>query len=263
MICVFDCETIPDVDLLRAHFHIAKEDDLEASLLGLEKLKAETGSSFPPLPFHKIVAIGAVLAEDDGSFKRVNTIKSQGERELLEEFLGFINSHNPQLVTFNGRTFDLPLIFMRALKYNLSCPAYFEQENSKVKKSKWDNYRSRYSENFHLDLLDVLANYGAVRGLKLDTICQMAGLPGKFDMAGGDVLELYYQGELGRIQEYCQSDVLNTYLLYLKYRLLKGELSQGRYYEILARMAQDLPQDRGYSQVFLNFLQKELNGRRS
>jgi predicted PolB exonuclease-like 3'-5' exonuclease len=151
------------------------------------------------------------------------------------------------------------MLMLRALKYNLSCPAYFEQENSEVNKSKWDNYRSRYSENFHLDLLDSLSHYGAVRGMKLDTICQMAGIPGKFDVSGDQVLELYYKGELEKIKEYCESDVLNTYLLFLKYELLKGNLTKGEYAQRLSLMLERLP-DRSYKSVFENFLKDEIDG---
>ncbi|NPA63970.1 MAG: 3'-5' exonuclease [Epsilonproteobacteria bacterium] len=260
MICIFDCETIPDPDLLRASFAVEGSDE-EVTKRALELYEKESGTTFLPLPFHKIVAISAVIADDFGRFDRVSTIRGENEEEMIGEFLRFIDRHNPRLVTFNGRSFDVPLLLLRALRYNLTCPAYFEQENQQYNKSRWDNYRTRFSETFHLDLLDSLSHYGAVRGMRLDHICQMAGLPGKFDISGGDVVELYYKDELSRIKEYCESDALNTYLLFLKYELLKGNIVLEEYRSILADMIPKLPKDRSYSQVFLEFLQKESDGR--
>ncbi len=258
MLCVFDCETIPDISLIRQTFNV-DGDDLQATKMALEQHESKTGTSFLPLPYHRVVAISAVIADEFGVFRKVSTIEGENEAEIIAAFLRFIDSHNPRLVTFNGRTFDIPMLMLRALKYNLSCPAYFEQENSEVNKSKWDNYRSRYSENFHLDLMDSLSHFGAVRGMKLDLVCQMAGIPGKFDVSGEQVLELYYNGEIEKIKEYCESDVLNTYLLFLKYELLKGNLTKGEYAQRLAVMQDRLPQ-RGYKEVFLNYLKDEIDG---
>ncbi len=271
MICVLDCETIPDTELVRAHFGLEGEDEA-VTQEAIAQYEVATGSSFLPHPFHKIVAISAVFAneaENYGDFHKVGTFPGNSEEEILGEFLNYLNKSNPKLVTFNGRSFDLPLIFMRALRYNLTCPAYFETENKNSRfsekngksKSKWENYRSRYSERFHLDLMDVIGNFGAVRGLKLDTLCQMAGLPGKYDVSGDQVTELFYRGQLQKIQEYCESDVLNTYLLFLKYELLQGNIDQERYKEILKNMQPKLPVDKSYTPVFSQFIQKEIDGR--
>jgi predicted PolB exonuclease-like 3'-5' exonuclease len=146
----------------------------------------------------------------------------------------------------------MPMLLIRALKYNLSIPAYFDNSD------KWNNYRVRYSEDFHIDLLEVLGNYGAVRGLKLDVICQMAGFPGKFDVHGDEVYKLYFDGEKKKIEEYCESDVLNTYLLWLKYELLKGNLLKMDYFNILNGMIDKLDTNKSYTKVFVEYIQKEL-----
>ncbi len=258
MVCVFDCETIPDIELIRKTYDVSG-DDLEATQQALAQHQQATNSTFLPLPYHKIVAISIVVADDFGRFKEVKTSTGKDEKEKIERFLKIIDEYNPRLVSFNGRAFDLPMLLLRAMKYNLSCPAYFNQQDQKHNKTKWENYRARYSERFHLDLLDVLGNFGAARALKLDTICQMVGLPGKFDVSGEDVLELYYENKLDKIESYCESDVLNTYLLFLKYELLKGHITLKDYRDILWQMSQKLP-DREYKDVFINFLQKESNG---
>ncbi|WP_200763549.1 3'-5' exonuclease [Nitrosophilus alvini] len=251
MICVFDCETIPDIDLLRQNFDVKDiEEDFLATQKAVADYEAKSGTTFLPLPFHKVVAISAVIADDFGKFKKVSSIEGENEKEMIENFLRFIDRHNPKLVSFNGRSFDIPMLLLRALKYNLSCPSYFETDNQILNKTKWENYRQRYSEQFHTDLMEVLGHFGAVRGLKLDLVCQMAGIPGKFDISGDQVAELYYRGEFRKIKEYCESDVLNTYWLYLKYELLKGNISYEDYVSYLGEMFDKIPQGKSYSRVF-------------
>lgn len=258
MICVFDCETIPDVGLIRKSFAIdVLLGDYEVTQSALTIYEEQNKTPFLPIPYHRVVAIAAVIADDYGKFLKVGQFggdEMADERSIISHFLAFLDEKNPRLISFNGRGFDLPMLMVRALKYNLSCPAYFEQDNQMVNKTKWENYRQRYSEQFHIDLLDSLSHYGAVRGLKLDTLCAMAGLPGKFDVSGDQVTSLYYAGEYQKIREYCESDVLNTYWLYLKYELLKGNLTKQDYLALLEILAQKLPKQRSYSQVFLDAL---------
>jgi len=260
MICIFDCETIPDVDLIKQIYDFDENlDDYNLSLKAISEQESKNGSSFLPLPYHKVVAISAVIADDFGRFIKVSSIEGENESEMIRNFLKFIDKHNPKLVSFNGRGFDIPMLFIRALKYNLSCPAYFEQDNQMLNKTKWENYRSRYSEQFHIDLLEVLGHFGAVRNLKLDTLCVMAGIPGKFDVSGDMVMELFYNNKIEKIKEYCESDVLNTYLLYLKYELLKGNIIVEDYKSILSAMIEKIPKDKSYSEIFLKYLNKEVS----
>ena len=257
MICVFDCETIPDVELIRNNLKL-KGSDLEISKEALNLQEESLGSSFLPIPFHQVVAISAVMSDDFGTFKKVSSIDGDNEEQMIKNFLNFIDKYNPKLISFNGRSFDMPLLMIRAMKYNLSCSAYFEKENKMINKSKWDNYRYRFSDRFHVDLMDHISEFGATRGLKLDLLCTMMGIPGKFDVSGDQVMELYYQNEIEKIKEYCESDVLNTYWLYLKYELLKGHITMQDYLNNLDIMSQKLTNDKSYSQIFKNTIQEEL-----
>ncbi|WP_281950406.1 3'-5' exonuclease [Nitrosophilus kaiyonis] len=259
MVCVFDCETIPDSELIRKTYKFNEDlNDLNVSLKAIEEYEREKGTTFLPIPYHKVVAISAVIADDFGRFIKVSSIEGNNEKEMIEIFLKFIDKHNPKLISFNGRGFDIPMLFLRALKYNLSCPAYFEQDNAMLNKTKWENYRSRYSEQFHIDLLEVLGNFGAVRNINLDTVCLMAGIPGKFDVSGDMVMELYYKNEIEKIKEYCESDVLNTYFLYLKYELLKGNIIIEDYKSILKNVIDKLPQNKNYSEIFKKYIHEEI-----
>lgn len=257
MICVFDCETIPDVKLLRKLFNYEGSDE-EVAKKGVEEQKEKTGSGFLPLPFHKVVAISAVIADDFGIFKRVSSIDGNNEKELIKSFLDFIDKHNPKLISFNGRSFDMPMLMIRAMAYNLNCPAYFDTNNSSLGKSKWEHYRARFSDRFHVDVMDHLGDFGAARGLKLDYLCAMVGLPGKYDVHGDQVMDLFFSNELEKIRTYCESDVLNTYWLYLKYELLKGNLALSDYANALQKMDLGMDESQSYTKVFKDGIQTEL-----
>ncbi|MDR1460543.1 MAG: 3'-5' exonuclease [Campylobacteraceae bacterium] len=256
MICVFDCETIPDFNLIRDIFGFEGDDEVVATL-AMNEQKEKNGSEFLPIVFHQIVAISAVIADDFGMFVRVSSMEGKSEKELINSFLSFIDRKNPKLVSFNGRGFDIPMILARAMRYNLSCPAYFDTDNKELGKSKWDSYRYRYSDRFHVDLLDHISDFGAVRGLKLDHICTMTGLPGKYDVSGEQVMSLYLKNEIEKIKEYCESDTLNTYWLYLKYELLKGNLIIEDYKRSILTMSEKMPTNRGYKSVFSDAVNRE------
>ena len=258
MICVFDIETIPDVDLIRKTLHV-EGDDIEVSNIAMGEQEAKSGSSFLPLPYHKIVAISAVIADDFGVFQKVSSMDGENEGDMIRDFLRFLDSHNPKLVSFNGRSFDVPLLMIRAMKYNLTCRAYFEVENRELGKSKWDNYRYRFSHRFHIDLMDHISEFGATRGLKLDVLCSLIGAPGKFDVKGDQVMDMYYKGELKQIKEYCESDVLNTYWLYLKYELLKGNLIVEDFKRSLDIMGEKLSDEKSYTKIFKEAVSHEIN----
>lgn len=261
MICVFDCETIPDVELIQKTLGIG-EEGIRASEAAMQMQEEKSGSSFLPVPYHQVVSIAAVIADDYGRFLKVGNfpkdVQKPEEKALIQSFIHYINEHQPKLVSFNGRGFDLPMLFLRAMKYNIACPAYFETDNPQYGKSKWENYKQRYSEQFHIDLLDSLGHFGAARNLKLDVVCSMAGLPGKYDVRGDQVLELYYAGEFEQIRDYCESDVLNTYWLYLKYEVLKGNLTPAEYEDILREFCELLPKNKSYSDIFVESAQLEI-----
>ncbi len=258
MICIFDCETVPDAKLIRQTMHL-NGDDIEVSVVAMSEQEEKTGSSFLPVAYHKIVAISAVIADDFGVFKKVSSIEGKDEEEMLKNFLSFLDKYQPRLISFNGRNFDIPMMMIRAMKYSLTCNAYFEVDNKELNKNKWDNYRSRYSDRFHLDLMDVISEFGSARGLKLDVLCSLIGAPGKYDVSGDMVFELFYEGEIEKIKEYCESDVLNTYWLFLKYELLRGRILSEDFKNNLAIMRDKLDDNKSYATAFKEAIDNELN----
>ena len=159
------------------------------------------------------------------------------------------------LVTFNGRGFDLPVLETQALKHGLSLPRYFATGESR------STYRgSRYADAYHIDLCDFLSNFGAAyRRNSLDLLAKMIGLPGKYTIAGEDVEYLYRQGRQKEINQYCMTDVLQTYLLFLRVELLRGKISKTVHEAAVAATREDLMQratNAGSENFLLDFLQR-------
>lgn len=263
MICVFDIESVPDIELLKEIYGY-EGNSMDICKQAFAAQKEISGSEFLPLSFHKIVSIASVLADDFGNFIKVGHFAKDTpiecrEEALLQDFSAFLNRQNPRLISFNGRGYDMPLIGIRALKYNINLYGYYEIDNPQFGKNKWENYRQRYSERFHLDLYDTLGNYGANRTLSLDAVCKMAGIMGKYEVSGGQVYELIFQdNDLAKVDFYCQSDVLNTYWLFLKFELTKGMLQMGDYLANLEKMRESLPQNAPYKKAFIESLNKEI-----
>jgi predicted PolB exonuclease-like 3'-5' exonuclease len=227
---VFDLETVPDVDFVHRLWPQTAEMDHETTVQHLYETMKQLngGSDFPRPHFHKIVAIGCLLADIDydDNRKEIYTLRRLGcvgegddERKLLADLLDFGAKEPLRLVSFNGRGFDLPVIKIRSLAHGLSAEWLFQSGD------KWSNYSSRYDMVWHVDMADVLADFGATRPCKLDEVCTLIGLPGKLDISGGKVYELHREGKLQEIRDYCETDVLNTYLLYQRYQHLAGVVS--------------------------------------
>jgi predicted PolB exonuclease-like 3'-5' exonuclease len=180
-----------------------------------------------------------------------------GERALLRAFGMLVERHcqqpNAQLATFNGRGFDLPVLETRALKHGLSLPRYFAAGETR------STYRgSRYSDAYHIDLCDFLSNFGAAyRRNSLNVLAKLIGLPGKYTIAGEDVEYLFRQGRLKEINQYCITDVLQTFLLFLRVELLRGRLDAAGYGEAVTAAREDLTK-RASSAGSENFLQEFL-----
>ncbi|MDQ3367568.1 MAG: ribonuclease H-like domain-containing protein [Myxococcota bacterium] len=180
---------------------------------------------FPPTWAHRIVVIGCLWLDHGYRLKRIGVIgdpaggtgtltADQRERALLEDFSRFVGKARPVLVTYNGRSFDLPVIAMRSLCHAVPLAWYYREKG----------IRYRFSEEGHLDLCDWLADHGATRAGKLDAVARLIGLPGKVGIDGSQVEGLYRAGQLDTIQKYCLADVAQTALLFLRFRLLQGQL---------------------------------------
>jgi predicted PolB exonuclease-like 3'-5' exonuclease len=154
------------------------------------------------------------------------------------------------LVTWNGGGFDLPVLHYRSLLHGVSAPHYWDT-GELDREFKWNNYLNRFHAR-HTDLMDVLSGYQGRATARLDDIAQMLGLPGKLGMDGSQVWDAYQAGKLAEIRDYCETDVLNTYLVYLRFELIRGNLDQ-KGHEMEIRRVRDFlkAESRPHFQAFL------------
>ncbi len=224
---VFDIETIPDIEGCRRIYdlHGLSDDDVARAVYQLRR--QQSGGEFLRHHLHRIVAISAVL-RTARQFKVWSLgDEDSDERDLLQRFFSGIERYTPRLVSWNGGGFDLPVIHYRSLLYPVVAAHYWETGQND-NNFRFNNYLSRYHER-HTDLMDVLAGYQPRASAALDEIAALCGFPGKMGMSGAKVWDAYQRGEIASIRNYCETDVLNTYLVYLNYERNRGNLDAEAY----------------------------------
>ncbi len=232
MILVFDIETVPDVVTCRMLHNLDGLSDEDTAKAMFALRRSQVGHEFLPHHLQKIVAISLVLAREDSSVKVWSLGNEQSsEAELIQRFFHGLDHLKPTLVSWNGGGFDLPVLHYRALLHGISAPTYWENGESKAD-FRWNNYLNRF-HNRHLDLMDVLAGYQNKAYAPLDEIANMLGFPGKMGMHGSQVWSEYLQGNISAIRDYCETDVLNTYCVYLRFERMRGNLSTESYQDCL------------------------------
>ena len=240
-VLVFDIETIPDLDGGRRIYDLDGLSDKDTASALLNLRRQENGTEFLRLHLHRIVAISVVLRSAQGVKVWSLGDENSTEKELIERFYDGIDRFTPNLVSWNGGGFDLPVLHYRALKHGVAAHRYWETGNEDTS-FKWNNYLSRYHQR-HLDLMDVLAMYNGRANAPLDQIATLLGFPGKMGMSGGKVFEAFQDGDLKGIRDYCETDVLNTWLVYLRFQLMRGELDATGYDQELALLQDYLKEE--------------------
>ena len=258
---VFDIETIPDVGAAKNLLDF-ESDDIDECRQALTDyhLKITDGKNpFLRQPFHKVVAISFLEAEivRDGDQERYNLkeIRSGGnidsiEEELIKGFFAHLKKEPPRLVSFNGRSFDLPVLKYRAMKYDVAAPWFYKMGD------KWNNYSQRYSLDWHCDLIEAFSDYGASARVKMNELCAIFGFPGKTGIDGSKVTEYYDQGKVAEIRDYCETDVANTYLLYLAYQHHNGILSSAGFAQAKEDLANYLNMSADEKPHFAEFIKE-------
>ncbi|MDB5841697.1 MAG: 3-5 exonuclease [Herminiimonas sp.] len=227
-VLVFDIETIPDVNGLRAlNGYPAGMSDGEVARTAFAARREKTGSDFLQHHLHRVAAISCLFRDDDGVRVRSLGGLEDDEGKLVHDFFRIIDRYTPQLVSWNGGGFDLPVLHYRALVNGVAASRYWEMGNED-REFRWNNYLSRYHTR-HLDLMDVLALYTGRANAPLDDLAKLCGFPGKLGVDGSQVWHLFRDGCLDQIRNYCETDVVNTYLVYCRFQLMRGEMSQAAY----------------------------------
>ncbi len=229
-VLVFDIETIPDVKGLRAlNNHPASMPDAEVAAAAFAARREKTGSDFLQHHLHKVAAISCVFRDDEGFRVRSLGVLDDQEPKLIQDFFRIIDRYTPQLVSWNGGGFDLPVLHYRAMINGVAASRYWEM-GDEDRDFKWNNYLSRYHTR-HIDLMDLLALYTGRANAPLDDLAKLCGFPGKLGVDGSQVWTLFREGRLDQIRDYCETDVVNTYLVYCRFLLMRGVMSQTAYDE--------------------------------
>lgn len=247
---VYDIETIPDVESGRRLLGLFNEPDEVVLAAMLTQAKEASGTTFVKYHLQKIVAISAVLRLGDQVKVWSLGSEQSTEAELIQRFFAGIDKYIPTLVSWNGTGFDLPVLHYRALLHGIPATRYWdsgEQDSS----FKYNNYLNRYHMR-HLDLMDTLAAYQPKAYARLDDIAKMLGFPGKMGIDGSEVLAHHQRGELKTIRDYCETDVLNTYLIFLRFELMRGHFTPSQYEnEIILTKTMLHDSDEPHLQAFL------------
>ncbi len=222
-VIVWDLETVPDLK------GFAVANDLEGK--SDDEIREAMGDKFPKHIYHSIACIGALIAYRDDDYWVVDAIGAphvgeRTEKELIASFADKIAELKPQLVTFNGNSFDLPVLRYRALTHSIAAPGLSAR-----------SYYNRYTDDA-IDLCDVLSSFSPQAKATLHEICRVMGLPGKPDAIDGSEVYAYFRdGRIQEIADYCETDIVNTYRVWLRYELFRGRLSDNGFKASEANLA--------------------------
>lgn len=214
-VMVWDLETVPD---LAGYARANNLVDMTPP-----EIRLAMGDDFPKLIYHSIICIGALVANRTANGYEVQAVGAphvgqRTEKELIESFVHKIAQVAPQMVTYNGGNFDLPVLRYRAMIHEVFAPGMHNRA-----------YFHRYTDD-NVDLCDVLSSFSYGAKVKLDELSRIMGLPGKPEGIDGSQVEAYFNaGRIQEIADYCKSDVINTYRLWLRHELFRGRLDQGQF----------------------------------
>lgn len=234
---VFDIETVPDVAGYRTLLDLDDSlSDADVAETAFQRRRAATGQDFLPLYLQRVVAIACVLREGEGLCAWSLGTAEDGEGELIQRFYDGVEKYKPQLISWNGGGFDLPVLHYRGLRHGVTAPRYWDMGEGDYADSRdfrFNNYINRYHTR-HLDLMDLLAMFQPRASAPLDQVARLIGLPGKLGMDGAQVWDAFRAGRIADVRAYCETDTLNTWLVYLRFQLMRGALDRAEYAAELA-----------------------------
>lgn len=222
---VFDTESVADGELVaKLRYPGEKLKPKEAVDRYRAELMAKHDSDFIPYTFQLPIAVAVAKVANDFRLIDVVALDEPKYRAhvLTEHFWrGWEKYGRPTLVSFNGRTFDVPLLELAAFRFGLAIPTWFA-----LQAKSFEQPRNRFNLDAHIDLQELLTNFGSSRftgGLNLAS--NLLGKPGKMDVQGDMVQDMFNAGRLQEINDYCRCDVLDTYFVFLRSRVVLGQLS--------------------------------------
>jgi predicted PolB exonuclease-like 3'-5' exonuclease len=253
---VFDTESVADGALVaKLRYGDPKLDPKEAIARYRDELLKKYETDFIPYTYQIPVSIAVAKVDADCKLLDVVTLDEPQYRPhvITRDFWkGWEAYRRPTLVSFNGRSFDAPLLELAAFRYGLSVPGWFAMTGG-VKT--YEQPRNRYNLESHLDLHDVLTNFGASRftgGLNL--AANILGKPGKIQVQGHMVQDMFNEGRLAEINDYCRCDVLDTYFVFLRTQVLLGRISLDDEQELVASAHQWIEERAKERKIYQDYL---------
>ena len=227
-VLAFDIETIPDIEGGRKLYGLEGLDDQDVARVMFNKRREKTGSEILPAHLQKVIAISVVRRSAEGEQPAAISVRSLGtersqEKEILAEFFALVDNQIPVLVSWDSTGFDLAVINHRGLIHSVPAGRYWDKEPDDPESVQNNGTRQNYAR--HMDLVDILAGNRKGTSAPLHEIAVLMGFPGKTDMSGSMVWDQYLAGQVIDIRNYCETDALNTYLVYLRWQQVKGLLS--------------------------------------
>jgi len=197
--------------------------------------------ALPPPPYHQVVVIGVLWMDASYRVLKIGAIGGgKGEAQILRDFVRFVEDKKPDLVTYDGRGLDLPVIASRCLKHGIPFRHYFQAQDM----------RYRFSASGHFDLMDYMTDFGASRAVALDTMAKLIGLPGKVGVDGKDVGPMVHAGRLSEVEAYCLCDVAQTTGVFLRVQLVRGMIELGAYRTAMESLIELMGSDERLAPVY-------------
>jgi predicted PolB exonuclease-like 3'-5' exonuclease len=228
-VLAFDIETVPDTAGIRRLYSLPDDlADVEVAEVAFQKRRTQTGSDFLPAHLQRVIVISCVARDDEGI--KIFSIgePERDEKATIHRFFDAIERKTPQLVSWNGKGFDVPVLNHRALIHGVCCTRFWETGDDD-QSFRYNNYVNRYQTR-HLDLMDQVAMFNGRNFAPLDDMAQLAGLPGKLGVGGAEVWPSYRRGEMQAIRDYCEVDVVNTFALFLRFQMVRGLMTPDLYH---------------------------------
>lgn len=253
---IFDTEAIADGELISKIRYPKDNLTPDAAIAKYrEELVAERGDGKDFIPHTFMLPISVAIGKVDAQFRLLDltVLDSPAYRPhiITKKFWqGWTHYGRPTLVTFNGRGYDIPLLELAAFRYGISLPAWFNYGGKS-----FDQARNRYNMSTHLDLQDLISNYGAVRMIGgLNLLANLIGKPGKSGVDGSQVQDMYLAGKVQEINDYCRCDVLDTYFMFLRMQVLMGQLKLDDEQKLVQETHDWLQQQQGSNPAYAHYL---------
>jgi len=252
---VFDVEAVADGELIaRVRYPHEKLSAAQAIARYRGELLDEKGKDVIPTTFMLPISVAVAKVTADFRLAELTVLDAPTYRPhaITERFWrGWLHYSRPTLVTFNGRGYDVPVLELAAYRFGLSVPAWFNLDARSFEQA-----RNRYNTSMHLDLMDFFSNFGAARvtgGLNL--LANLVGKPGKTGIDGSQIQDMYDAGRTEEINDYCRCDVLDTYFVFLRSRVLTGKLPLDDEQALVAETKEWLEEQAESSPAYQHYLE--------